>query len=93
MPPPDPRARGAAATMSHLRVAAASQLHPPLPATAAAVAPNVHDDHDENASVVSLRDLTNVHPAVAEQLKFMDMSIEEQVAHLGRSTDLVTARA
>eukprot|EP00966_Prymnesium_polylepis_P255261 5897548-Prymnesium_polylepis.1 len=70
--------------MSQLRGAAAARLHlPAVPATTAAVAPNVHDDHDENASVVSLRDLTNVPPAVAEKLRFMDMSIEDKVAHLG----------
>eukprot|EP00966_Prymnesium_polylepis_P249000 5757009-Prymnesium_polylepis.1 len=43
--------------MSHLRGAAAARLHlPAVPVTAAAVTPSVRDDHDENASVVSLRD-------------------------------------
>eukprot|EP00966_Prymnesium_polylepis_P291001 6720687-Prymnesium_polylepis.1 len=64
--------------MAHLRVVAASQSLPPLPATAATVAPNVPDDHGDNASVVSLRDLANVPPAVAAKLSFMDMSIEEK---------------
>jgi len=50
----------------------------------------VNDENDEVASVASLQD---VPPAVAEKLHFLDMTTEEQLAVVSKSTDLVTARA
>ena len=56
---------------------------PPLPPAASN---DNADDLDDNVSVLSLRDLTNVPAAVAEKLKFMGMSIDDKVAHLASST-------